>query len=127
MWYTYQSGAWQIHLGMCLSYKEGEKDMNKLIGEITVEHYGMITNVVNALLENGAKTATKFISPKLVIRASQRLYRGKLPPSNSRSIDIVLTIGAPNYEAREFIKACKKAKEPFPIKKIQLRFPPEKK
>jgi hypothetical protein len=34
----------------------------------------------------------------------------------------VFTIGKPNYEEREFIKKCKKAGEPFPVKKIQVKF-----
>jgi hypothetical protein len=34
------------------------------------------------------------------------------------------TIGIPNY-LREFIRKCKKAGEPFPVKKIQLKFLPK--
>jgi len=40
---------------------------------------------------------------------------------------MVLTIGRPNYAEREFIKLCKKAGEPFPVKKMQLKFYPKKK
>lgn len=85
----------------------------------------IIENVVNALLLNGAKTATKYVSEKLTIRASRKLYGGKLPPKGSNE-EIVLTIGRPNFEAREFIKKCKKAGEKFPVKKIQLTYPPKK-
>jgi hypothetical protein len=86
-----------------------------------------ISDVVDTLLGSNARTATKYISEKLTIRASLKSFGGKLPPKNCRSLDIALTIGAPNYEAREFIKMCKKAGEKFPIKKIQLKFFPEKK
>ena len=37
------------------------------------------------------------------------------------NIEIILTIGKPNYLEREFIKKCVKAKEPFPVKKIQFQ------
>jgi hypothetical protein len=84
-----------------------------------------IGEVVRVLLVTEAKTATKYISEKLTIRASRKLLKGKIPPSNS-NIDVVLTIGRPNFEAREFIKQCKKDGEKFPVKKIQLEFPTKK-
>lgn len=43
------------------------------------------------------------------------------PDKRNKSIELVLKLGAPNYREREFIQACKKAKEPFPVKKIQTR------
>jgi hypothetical protein len=88
--------------------------------------YRSASAVIATLIESGAKTATTYISEKLTIRASRKTYKGKLPPKNSKSIEVVLTIGAPNFEAREFIKMCKKAGESFPIKKIQLKYVPEK-
>ena len=100
--------------------------MGKLLSSLEAEHFAMVGFVVDTLLHSGARTATKFVSDKLVIRASMKLAGKKLPAANTRSFEIVLTIGAPNYDAREFIKVCKKAKEPFPIKKIQLQFPPKK-
>jgi hypothetical protein len=86
----------------------------------------VVSEVVNALLTNGAKTATAYLSPKHVVRASIRLIKGKLPPKHSKTVEVLVTIGAPNYAAREFIKTCKKAGEPFPVKKIQLKFPVKK-
>ena len=101
--------------------------MSNLFDSLESNHFIAIPDVVNTLLYNGAKTATKYISEKLVIRASLKMAGKKLPAKNARTIEIILTIGAPNYEAREFIKKCKKAKEPFPVKKIQLQFPPQPK
>ena len=78
-----------------------------------------IGQVVQTLIDNKARVATKYLSDKLTIRASQNVYNGRI--SNGKSY-ITLTIGKPNYEAREFVKKCKKIGEPFPIKKIQLKF-----
>lgn len=97
-----------------------------MINSFETENIRAVSDVVVACLETGAKTATKYISDKLVIRVSAKLIGGKLPPKRVKSLGFVLTIGAPNFEAREFIKVCKKAKEPFPVKKIQLKFPSKK-
>lgn len=87
----------------------------KLIGQVVVE-----------LVTSGAKTATKYLTPELTVRASRRLISGKLLPKNYKSLDIALTIGEPNYEARQFIRMARKAGESFPVKKIQLKYPPKK-
>ena len=81
----------------------------------------MGAQVVEALVVNKAASATKFISQTLTVRASRRLVDGKV--RNDRKMEIVLTIGRPNFEAREFIKQCRRAGEPFPVKKIQFKLP----
>lgn len=68
------------------------------------------------------KTATKFVSPKFTVKATRRF---KFTRRATRD-EVVLTFGAPNYKEREFIKTATKVKEPFPVKKVQLRFRPEK-
>jgi hypothetical protein len=81
--------------------------------------------VINALILNGARRATKYVSEKHVITASRKCWKGKI---NKRdNIEIVLKIGRPNFAEREFIKKCKKVKEPFPVKKVQLKFFKKKK
>ena len=65
---------------------------------------------------NGAKSATKYISPNLVARA---VRFGKF---DSQGLDVRVKLGRPNFAERKFIKLCKKAGEPFPVKKIQLTF-----
>lgn len=77
--------------------------------------------VIESLINTNAKTATKFVSPKEIIRAT---IHGK--HRKGSNYEIVLTIGRPNYAERKFIKDCKKAGEPFPIKRVQLKFPPKK-
>ena len=72
---------------------------------------------VVAYLINGRKRATKYLSPSLVVKGSCRHKSRR----NGRTIEIVLTVGRPNWSEREFIKKAKKAGEPFPIRKLQLK------
>jgi hypothetical protein len=61
--------------------------------------------------------------------ATRTRCRGKIPPNTLRNAEITLTLGAPNYLERAFIKKCHRAGEPFPVKKLQYHFvaPPRKK
>jgi len=80
-----------------------------------------LRNVIGDLVGHvlgGAKKATKYLSPTLVIKAT---YQGK-PGKSAETHTALVTIGSPNYEERKFIKLCKKAGESFPVKKIQLKF-----
>lgn len=86
--------------------------------------YQAVGKVLEALTTNNAYKAAYYLSDKLVVRMSRKLYRGKLPSKISNE-EVILVIGRPNYEQREFIKLCKKAGESFPVKKIQLKFPPK--
>lgn len=78
-----------------------------------------VAYVVQAIMNGGTVRATKYVSNKLIIRATRRLFQGKI--AKNGEIEMVLTIGKPNYLEREFIKVCKEAGEPFPVKKIQLK------
>ena len=74
--------------------------------------------------------ATKYISPKEIIRAVRKTLRSQNRKTRKgENIEIHLTIGKPNFLEREFIKDCLKAKEPFPVKNIQIKMwnPPKKK
>jgi len=73
----------------------------------------VITEVIN-----GAKSAIKYIDERTVVKAT--LYGKRSGHDNG--LDVRVTFGAPNYAERKFIKLCKKAGEPFPVKKIQLKF-----
>lgn len=77
--------------------------------------------IVSSLIENNAVRATFYVSPKIIIRATRNLFNKKIP-ALYENVSITLTIGKPNYLEREFIKLCQKSKEPFPIKKVQLKF-----
>lgn len=69
------------------------------------------------------KKATVYLDEKLVVSVCRR----HKPKSRDRMADFVLKIGAPNFEQREFIKRCKRAGEPLPVRKVQLKFWPKKK
>ena len=79
--------------------------------------------VVAALLATNARQALKVISPTEVVQATRLAYDGKFIRQH---VHIVVTAGRPNYLARRFILACKKAGELFPVKKIQLRYLPKR-
>lgn len=71
-----------------------------------------------ALNASPAKSASIFVAPDLVVRVTRpgrRKTHGR-----SRSHTVLVTTGKPNYRARAFVKACRAAKEPFPVKKIQF-------
>lgn len=76
-----------------------------------------VGQVIDVLMRTKAKRATVFITPKLVVRATRRHKGAK---------EFVLKIGTPNYLERDFVKACRKALEPFPVKKVQVKFYPKK-
>lgn len=79
--------------------------------------------VVEIIINDGSvKKAVKYVNSKLIVRATRR---GK--SKKGQNIDLVLTIGKPNYLEREYIKLLQEAKEPFPVKKVQLKFYPKKK
>jgi hypothetical protein len=82
-----------------------------------------INEIVNLASRSDVKKATYYHSEKEVAKAT---FHGQ---KNARALTktFVVTIGRPNYAERAFIKIAKKAKEPFPIKKIQVQFIPKKK
>jgi len=83
-----------------------------------------IATVTATLIANkDAKSAIKYLSEKLVIKAT---WHNK-PKANNRGETMIVTFGQPNYREVSYIKSLKKAGEPFPVKKIQLKFYPKKK
>jgi len=81
-----------------------------------------IARAVEACLETGCKKATVYLDAKTVVKCTARFR----PRKGSRIRDFVLTIGAPNFVERRFIRLCKKAGEPLPVGKTQLKFWPRK-
>ena len=74
-----------------------------------------IGRVVATCLKVQARKAIFYVSPKLTIKATRRL-------TGRNRAELIVTIGRPNYEERKFIKLCAKAKEQFPVKKIQFKW-----
>ena len=76
--------------------------------------------IIKSLILSEAVKATKYINPKFVIKAKRKVFNNKIDKRGN--IEIILTIGKPNFNERQFIKQAIKAKEIFPIKKIQLKY-----
>ena len=79
--------------------------------------------VLDTLIATGARRATSYLDENTIVRATAQ----RRPDKRSRSQTYLLTIGKPAFLDRRFIRMAKKAGEPFPIKKVQLKFWPEKK
>jgi hypothetical protein len=79
--------------------------------------------IVDAMMQDlSLFRVTHYIDKSVVVKLTRRIKARK----NSTRQEFVLTIGAPNYLERKFIVACIKAKEPFPIKNLQLQHWPKK-
>jgi hypothetical protein len=87
-----------------------------------------VVSVVETVLRGYARRATKYLDDHTIVRAT--CIRWGLPKPGKRigrcreysnRSELVLTVGRPNYRERKFIKLCKDAGEPFPVKKVQLR------
>lgn len=83
---------------------------------ITRKAFAQISEI---LLNGGAKRATKYFSDKLVLKGTLKTFKRG---GSSRIKELLFTIGGPNYAERKFIKKALKAGEPFPIKKIQIKW-----
>lgn len=82
--------------------------------------------VIEPILFNNAIKATEYRSPKLIVRATRKLFGKKI--IKNHNFEIVVTVGRPNYVEREFVKMCVKSGEPFPVKKVQVKlYNPKKK
>jgi len=78
----------------------------------------VIGQTVKDLLFYKAQHATYFGSKNFIVRATRKLYKGKMLPGN---IEVSLTIGRPNYKEREFIKRHD------PVGATYFKYPPNKK
>lgn len=83
-----------------------------------------IGNVVSCcLVVPNVRRATAYVSEKFTVKAT----RQRKADGRDRSATILVTVGEPNFAERRFIRLAKIAGEPFPIKKTQLQFWPNKK
>lgn len=74
------------------------------------------------LLNSTIRRATYYLSESMVVK----MTHSRKPRKRDKSETLITTIGKPNYRERQFIANCRKAKEPFPIKKIQIQYFPKK-
>ena len=76
-----------------------------------------VETMIDALIaDRTLRSATKYVTPKQTIRVTRR-FKGT---ARSTRAEFVVTVGAPNYLAVKFIKLCVKAKEPFPVLRVQF-------
>lgn len=87
------------------------------------ERSNACAEMVEKILVDGAYKATRYLGDKLTVKATRKRYKGKL--RKGENVDIVLTIGKPNYEEREKIKWAKKAGQ-GPIE-MTVKYPPKAK
>lgn len=80
------------------------------------------SKVINALLASVAKSATLYLDPKTIVRAT---WRHKPSAKHTRE-EIVVTMGRPNYLEALVVKQLLQAKEPFPVQKVLLKRWPKK-
>lgn len=81
-------------------------------------------DVIEVVLRTDARQAIKYVSDSLTVKVTRKKYKysGNRPqPRNARNETMLVTFGKPNYREREHIKVLKRAGEPFPVNKIQLR------
>lgn len=69
------------------------------------------------LADPNNKSASAYLSDKHVVKVT----RQRRPHRREKNITMLVTFGAPNYAGRQFIRACKKAGEPIPVRKVQLK------
>lgn len=82
----------------------------------------VVAQVMECVLHDfETRRATKFVSENYVVKATRQFK----PQRSDRSWTVILTFGQPNFREREFIRSCVKAEEPFPIKRVQLKFYPK--
>jgi hypothetical protein len=72
------------------------------------------------ILNGSARKATKFLSARQVVKAT---IRGGKIDKRDRRVEILFTVGRPNYEERQFIKVAEAAGEAFPVKRVQIKLP----
>lgn len=77
-----------------------------------------VADVVSTILEQGAYKVTKCLTEKLTVKATRKKYKGRWRKNDN--VDIVVTVGRPNYEERELIKRAKRDNTPYPLKKVKF-------
>jgi hypothetical protein len=92
--------------------------MNKIPRSAIVSVVEFCMGVSN--VHEPAKSAVKYLAPDLVVKATRKYRLDR----RCKSDTLILTYGKPNYAEREFIKKCKKAGEPLPVRGIQVKWYP---
>lgn len=87
--------------------------------------FTIAADVIKAVVETDSRRAVKYVAPNMVVRATRTLFGRKI--NRRGNIELKVTIGKPNARERDFIKDCKKAGEPFPVKGVMVQPLPDPK
>lgn len=66
---------------------------------------------------SGRRRSTKYLSERIVVKATAR----HKPKRRAGTVEVVVTIGRPNYAERKFIRDAKRSGEGFPVKRVQFK------
>lgn len=82
-----------------------------------------LQDIAYEILIKDAYKVTVYVDDKMTVKGTRKLYKGGW--KRGEKVDIVFTIGKPNYEERDKIKRAKKLKQ-GPIE-MTIKYPPKKK
>lgn len=84
-----------------------------------------ISELAEEILNKGAYKATKFFkgldAKDTTVKVTRKLYKGRF---SRKVIELLVTIGPPNYEERNKIKQAKKLG--FGLVEMTVKYPPKK-
>lgn len=84
--------------------------------------YSHVASALQSLARTGARKATKFLAADYTVKVTRQRKRDR-----RETVEVfIVTIGAPNYAERAFIKDAIKAGEPFPVRKARLSYYPQR-
>lgn len=80
--------------------------------------YSHVATALQSLISTGAYRATKYLDLKHTVKITRQGPTDR----RAKTETFLVTIGSPNYAERKFIKTLVAADEPFPVRKVQLKF-----
>jgi len=69
------------------------------------ERSEVFSTLAEEILERGAYKATMYLNDKLTVKATRKRYKGKI--LKGHAVEIIFTIGKPNYEERAKIQRAR--------------------
>ena len=85
----------------------------------SVTYVGRLFQVMSRMTD--VRRATYYVNEKYTVKLTRQRKHSKKDVSET----FIMSCGRPNYRERAFIKACVKAEDKFPVKKIQLQYWPK--
>lgn len=80
--------------------------------------YDLVRKVFRVIADDSTiRKATAIVSPTHTLKITRQSPVDK----RAKAETYILTVGRPNYAERQFIKDCRAANEPFPVKKVLVQ------